>query len=140
MTKRSIIIYGILMLAFFGILARLYALTGDGLAQAAQDQATVTVRAANVRGTIYDCKLKPLVNTVTEHRACIAVYPATLSMLSDQLTPEMFEQIAGRLMSGRPITASFSGALVPTPGVIQFTVPVRTGGQQPGNNRLLAPH
>jgi len=135
MYKRTIGFYAVLLLAFCGIVIQLYQLTNRGFEQAAAEQATVTVTAATDRGTIYDCKFRPLVNQgAMENVACIAAYPGTLARLSEQLDKPTLADITQRLTGGKPIVQKLSGILSPTPGVTQFSVPVR----EPST--LLAPH
>ena len=75
MKKRAVFFFIITLFAFCGLITRVYHLTNNGLENAAEQQATTTVVAANSRGTIYDCRLRPLVNTGVEYRACIAPFP-----------------------------------------------------------------
>lgn len=134
MQKRTIIFYAGFMLALCGIVTQLYQITTQGFAQAANEQATTTVRVGYSRGTIYDRKLRPLVNQKLENRACISPVPSALSRLSEQLDKDTFLDISSRLQQGRPVVYRLSDRLSPVNGVIQFTVPVRTP------DRLLAPH
>ena len=134
MKKRAVFFFIITLFAFCGLITRVYHLTNNGLENAAEQQATTTVVAANSRGTIYDCRLRPLVNTGVEYRACIAPFPDTIARLSELLQPETFNQLGDRLKNGRPIAAVMEEELSPVNGLVQFASPVRYG------ERLYAPH
>lgn len=134
MKKRAVVFFIVILFAFCGLVTRVFQLTRNGLENAAEQQATTTVVAANSRGTIYDRRLRPLVNTGVSYRACMAPFPDTIARLSEQLRPKAFQLLGERLKKGRPIAAVLENPLSPINGVIQFEAPVRY------DQRLYAPH
>lgn len=72
MQKRTVVAFSTMLLMLCGIMLRVYQLTSGSLAQAADQQASMTVQVASARGTIYDRNLVPLVNTEKEYRAAVA--------------------------------------------------------------------
>lgn len=108
--------------------------SGGGLSRAATEQATVTVTIGTVRGTIYDRRLTPLVNTGLAWAAAVAPFPETLSVLNDGLPGDELRELLGRLQSGRPVAAGLSQPLAPVAGLTQMKIPVRYSGRVP------APH
>lgn len=134
MRKRGLIAFTALLLLFGSIVLRVYQLTSSELSQAAQQQSTLTVTVANTRGTIYDCRMRPLVNEGLEYRACIAPFPITTAMLSKTLEPSAWADLNERLKLGKPVVTTLQTLLPPTEGISQFQVAKRYSGT------LLAPH
>ena len=65
-----------------GLTVRLYGLcTGTQLAQAAQNQRTYTIQAGRARGTIYDCKGRPLTNAVWRSSAVVTASPEAVGAI-----------------------------------------------------------
>lgn len=134
MRKRSLVMFVVLLLLFGSLMLRVYDLSGNGLLQAAEQQASRTMTAANVRGTIYDSQLRPLVNATSEYRVCALPNPTALSVLSGQLSAEQLEELTSRLQEGQPVVTTIQDLIAPAEGLSLFSVPVRYGEQ------LLAPH
>ena len=75
MQKRTVVAFTAIIVLLGGIMLRIYELTGPRLSQAAKQQARLTVTVASLRGTIYDCRLNPLVNHKTEYRVAVTPQP-----------------------------------------------------------------
>ncbi|MBR3290102.1 MAG: hypothetical protein IKI63_04920, partial [Clostridia bacterium] len=135
MTKRTVCVGVSVMLLLGACAFRVYTLTnGDALSRAATDQATVTVTLGTARGTLYDRRLTPIVNTERSWSAAIAPFPETLSALNKGLSGDDLRELLGRLQSGRPVVAHLKRPLIPTAGLTQLKIPVRYG------ETVLAPH
>ena len=135
MAKRTVCVGVGVSLLLCACAWRIYTLIGaGGLSQAATEQATLTVTVGTARGTLYDRRLTPLVNTRQEWAAAIAPFPETLSALSRTLPGDELRQLLTRLQSGKPVTARLSQPLLPVKGLTLLKLPVRYG------ERVLAPH
>ena len=125
----------VIALFFMGVLIlRLYVLTDGQFAQVAEQQASLTVTVANVRGTIYDTNMKPLVNADTEYRASVTATPEALAAVSNRMTPEELAELTARLQSGKPVPIALEGLPSSTDGLVLLSAPVRY------SEPLLAPH
>ncbi len=125
----------VVMLFLFGtVLLRVLYLSQGSLAQASEQQASMTLTVGQSRGTIYDTKLRPLVNTGFEYRASVAPYPETLSVLSENLSGAALTSLLSRLQDGKPVVTSIDQLLPLAEGLQMVQVPVRYSGA------LLAPH
>lgn len=113
---------------------RVYQLTDSSLAQAAEQQASITVEVASARGTIYDRHLVPLVNTMKEYRAAVAPTSEAIGALTDCLAEEQKETVLERLQKGKPAVAILNTLTSPTEGISLVSAPVRYG------HTVLAPH
>ena len=69
MRKRSAVAFSGMLVALMAIIVRVLELSQGGLSKAAEQQSSLTITVANVRGTIYDRNLRPLVNGRTSYRA-----------------------------------------------------------------------
>ena len=134
MEKRSVLFFALLLFGFCGLMTRYFSLTEADVSAAASGQSTTTVTVATARGTIYDRRLRPLVNDTTETRLCIAPHEKTVAALSRLLPTEVFAPLNERLRGGRPVVSIVDEEPSPVAGVLAFHTPVRNGGT------LFAPH
>lgn len=106
---------------------RLYGLAmGSGLQQAAAAQQTYVLEAARGRGTIYDCRLRPLTNVSRKTMTAAVASPAAVTAIRQQLSEDMQQTVLTRLESGKP--ALFEGELAPgTAGAVTFWTEERYG-------------
>ena len=129
MQKRTVVAFTAIIVLLGGIMLRIYELTGPRLSQAAKQQARLTVTVASLRGTIYDCRLNPLVNHKTEYR--VAVLPtkaiaATFGVHGRKPAKQVVERLkAGSRWSQRWILFRRP------PTVLMFETPVRFKGKLP---------
>lgn len=134
MRKRMLSLFVALLFLFGTVVLRVLYLSQGTLAQASEQQASMTLTIGESRGTIYDTNLRPLVNTGTAYRASVAPYPETLSVLSENLSGEELATLLDRLQDGKPVVTALDRLLPIVDGLQQVQVPVRYSG------RLLAPH
>ena len=134
MSKRMVAVFAAVLLAFGGIMARLYTLTDGQWQEAAGAQSKITVTVARARGTIYDRKLLPLTNTEQQYKAAVVSTPQALSALAQVLSDEDWQRVREQLETGKPAVVDFEKELAMTKGITLAKVPVRYSGQ------TLAPH
>ncbi len=125
MRKRLVVLFGSLLFAFSGIIARVFRLTEQGYNEVAQAQSTVTLTVAQARGTLYDCRLQPLTNAGTRYASGVVGTPAALAALADTLPKKEFDTLQASLSSGKPAALVTDTSPALTDGIMQFTVPRR---------------
>lgn len=133
MQKRLWVVFGVVVCLFCGLLFRIYTLSDRYLRTAADQQSSVTVTVANVRGTIYDRNGTPLVNSEKEYRAGVIATPAALTALSQTMDAVAFSSLSTALQTGKPAVARLEN-LAAANGISLFEVPIRYA------KRVLAPH
>lgn len=112
-----------------GLTVRLYGLcTGTRLAQAAQAQRTYTLRAGTARGTIYDCRGRPLTNAVWRSSAVVTATPEAVSAVRAVGDASLLD----RLRTGKPVQAA-DWRLPTVAGTSVFALPERYAN-------VVAPH
>jgi penicillin-binding protein 2 len=134
MYKRTVISFVVILVLFGGIMLRIYDLTGPKLSQAAERQAGLTITVSNLRGTIYDSNLKPLVNQKSEYRVAVTPNPKAIAALSSRMEENKLKEVADRLKDGKPIVTKVDILPAPADGLLMFETPIRYRG------KLLAPH
>ena len=125
MPKRIVGLFAALLFLFSGIMVRLYKLTEQGYAAAADTQSTVTVTLATARGTIYDRSLVRLTNAHSDYAAAVVGEPAALAALADFYGDEDWGSLRERLNSGKPQAVTSQSALPLAEGILQYSVPRR---------------
>lgn len=133
MKKRLWMVFGVFICLFFGLLFRIYTLSNQNLRTAANKQSSVSITAANVRGTIYDRNGIPLVNNEKEYRASVIATPTALTALSQTMDSTMFSSLSAVLQTGKPAVVRLEN-LAAANGISLFEIPIRYG------KRVLAPH
>ena len=109
---------------FGGLSIRLYGLcTGTELAQAAQDQRVYTIRAGSARGTIYDCRGRPLTNGRWRNGTVVTATPAAVTAVQSVLGDDAAAVLA-QLKTGKPVQVA-DLSLKDVSGAVTFQLPVR---------------
>lgn len=93
-----------------------------------QGKRTVTV--AECRGTVYDRKMRPLVNAEREYRAAILPEESMLGAVRPAMTNTAYAALLEKLSTGAPAVARLTGPAAIVPGMALFHVPVRYGERQ----------
>lgn len=109
----------------FGLLAlRTFGLTRDTV-RAGYQNASVTLEAETVRGTVYDCGFRPLTNC--EYNYFVAAKPTekALSELKEIIDIRQYETAAQRLSSGHPELIRVEKPGISTDSLTFFSVPRR---------------
>ena len=97
MRKRSVATFSCMLVALMAVIIRVLELSQGGLSEAADQQSSLTITVANVRGTIYDRNMKPLVNRQTSYRACVAGFPEAIAAVAPELDEEAMAALEERL-------------------------------------------
>ncbi len=105
------------------------------LSDAAGEQATITVEAGTARGTIYDCHLRPFLNTETVYVASVAPTKKAERCIKKSFDEATAKRLLERLKNNRPIAVRTEESMVLGEGVTERLLPVRYGGE-----KVLAPH
>ena len=136
MNKKIIFSYFIIMTALCGLIIRLFFVSqGETLAQAAQNQSTKTIEAANNRGTIYDYKLKSLVNEEEIYTATVIPTPEAMDAIMNNINNNEKENAAQKFRDGSPFIQRLKSPLkTKIEGIEVFSSKVRY------NYNQLAPH
>lgn len=134
MRKRSVVAFSVMLVALMAIIIRVLELSQGGLSEAADQQSSLTITVANVRGTIYDRNMNPLVNRTSRYRACVAGFPEAIAAVAPVLDEKAMAELEERLRTNRPAVVSLDRAVSYTDGLALFQVAERYG------ENLLAPH
>ncbi len=126
MKKRTVTLFLVCGVLFFGLMGRIYYLTTrDDMVQAGDRQGSHTVTVATVRGTIYDTHLRPLVNARRENRYSVFPDTKTVSALTAGLEKAERQSILDRLTQNKPFVFTSERLLPLTDGLCVFSVPIR---------------
>ena len=86
LSRRVLWVHILLMLALCGVLLRVFWVSqGERYRRAAAAQSRYTLSVGTVRGNIYDCRLRSLVNAGTETVLCVDPTPAAVTALRQGL-------------------------------------------------------
>ncbi len=111
---------------------------GEEYVAAVRGQSVYKLDVASSRGTLYDCKLRPLTGGSYRLTAAVAPTIETIGALEKATDGKYRRRLALALEDGKPflmeLTASEAGRLRSTPGIDLFRVPQRYEENQ------LAPH
>ncbi|WP_143442497.1 hypothetical protein, partial [Klebsiella pneumoniae] len=103
MIKRAIVVFSVLVFAFVGVGFRIADIGADSQ-QAANTSSAMSMDIAELRGTVYDCELRPLTNAETEIYVAAKPTNQAVALLKENLQPEIFESVKERMSKGKPIT------------------------------------
>lgn len=113
MRKRSAVAFSGMLVALMAIIVRVLELSQGGLSKAAEQQSSLTITVVNVRGTIYDRNLRPLVNGRTSYRACVAGFPEAIAAVAPQLDEQAMAELEERLRTNRPAVVTLAEPAFP---------------------------
>ena len=116
LARRVLWVHVILLLALCGVLLRIFVIgQGEQYRQTAAAQSRYTLSAGTARGSIYDCRLRPLVNESEKTVLAVDPTPAAMTALRQGLSAERFEEIYPLLQSGRPVLLPSDSPIVTAP-------------------------
>ncbi len=98
--KRGIFLYVFLLLGLIGTIASVLYVNVQSYSTVSQSYNSTSITADTSRGTIYDCKKRPLVNSEYQY---IAVVPPSVSYLSQVYKYQLSQTDISRVASGFPI-------------------------------------
>ncbi len=134
MRKRCWCFYIVMLTLYAGLLGRILYITRTQPAQVAAANSAWTVSVANSRGTIYDCKQRPIVNETKGYKAAVIPDERVLNVIYSATDSLAFETLRDKMSGGTPAAVALNGPVPFTDGLELFYVPVRYG------DRVLAPH
>lgn len=110
MFKRALTVFVGLFLAMAGLSLRIINIS-ENIVQAADTVSTKSIDLATLKGTIYDCELRPITNSETE--IYIAAKPSNraIALLKEVLAPEIFESVKERMSKGKPVAVKSEKAV-----------------------------
>ncbi len=92
-----------LLVSFFALISmRTYNIGVESL-EAALQSGTKTIDIAQIRGTVYDCKLRPITNAEFEYTAAAKPTQKAVAVLKKMLAYDAFKAVSERMLSGNPI-------------------------------------
>lgn len=128
MYKRILILFTVFMAAFcFSFFSIDFISTKNNLREAASNQQSYKLKISDVRGTIYDCRNIPLVNSHKKLVAAVIPSVESLSILTPVVSEGKKEELYKKCSGNIPFTIEVEKK-VESPGVKVFEVPVRYYG------------
>ena len=131
--KRVVSVFFCLIVSLSLLMLRLYTLATDPAVRSGNPNGTLTVEAAEARGTIYDCAGRPFVNETTQRVAVVSPVETALPLLRGAVQPDALDDAAARLAKGLPAVVPVSRD-VSGEGVLTLERPIRYSGA------FLIPH
>lgn len=128
MYKRILILFTVFMAAFcFSFFSIDFISTKNNLREAASNQQSYKLKISDVRGTIYDCRNIPLVNSHKKLVAAVIPSVESLSILTPVVSEGKKEELYKKCSGNIPFIIEVEKK-VESPGVKVFEVPVRYYG------------
>lgn len=128
MYKRSVILFGFLMFLFCVAFFSLdYIASKENLYDAALNQQSYKLKISDVRGTIYDCRNIPLVNTKKKLIAAVIPCMESLTALTPAVSEPQKAELYKKCSKNTPFTMEVSRK-VKSPYIKVFEVPIRYSG------------
>ncbi len=123
MAKRAFAVVSALGILFCALGARIVTIDGESY-QAAASRSSMTFDIASLRGTVYDCNMKPLTNSEYEIYAAAKPTNGALAELKKVLAPEAFDSVMERMSKGKPVAVKVE-SIGSCPDIKAVTVPKR---------------
>ena len=101
--KRVVIAFFLTMLMFFVTVLRLSVLCSQNYSEVVGTQNYYRLKAADIRGTIFDCNKNPITNNVKKVVAAVSPTPVAITAISKILDGNALTSALERLKSGKPI-------------------------------------
>lgn len=134
MYRRILVFFGIMMASFCFSFFILDSISNKNmLKDAAINQQSYKLKVSDVRGTIYDCRNIPLVNTKKKFIAAVIPCLESLSALTPVVEESKKEELYKKCSGNIPFTIEISENIT-CPWIKVFEVPIRYSGI------MLAPH
>ena len=126
MYKRTLSVFAVLFVVMTGLCFRIISISKSAV-QAGNTVSTKSIDLAKLKGTIYDCNLRPLTNSETE--IYIAAKPSNkvISILKNVLIPEVFDSVQERLLKGKPVAVKSEKSVDSNKDIRTVYVPKRYG-------------
>ena len=102
-SKRSAICYFLLISLFFSAFLRVAVIAKSDYTAVLQSHGRLKLSAGKIRGTIYDCNMRPITNNKSKIIACVSPTNRAKTALSTVLKGQELESVLERLENGRPV-------------------------------------
>ena len=124
MKKRAATIFLLLVLMFTFTGLRLADISTNAR-QAAASTASMSVDLDTLRGTVYDCNMKPLTNG--EYTLYAAAKPSgvALAELKGKVLPDVFDSVLERMSYGKPVVVKVDSPINSSEDIKEIKVPER---------------
>ncbi|MCQ2474367.1 MAG: penicillin-binding protein 2 [Clostridia bacterium] len=130
MRKRAILLFIFLMILFSGLGARIFSLSKSEI-PVRYSESGLSIDVETVRGTVYDCNMKPLTNAGKAYYAAVRPSETAVTELKKFIGVDKIADAAERLKNGKPIVLPVDEYTDSSPSVTVFSVPERYGIRQP---------
>lgn len=107
MRKRVLCVMCVLAVSFSALAYRLADISVK-TETAASVNSGISLETASVRGTVFDCNMKPLTNSEYVYTAVAKPTQRAVSVFEKELSADEFEAVREKLLSGRPVTVTVS--------------------------------
>lgn len=124
MKKRAFLIFAVLIVIFSATGVRLYGLSSDKV-YASGLSSSKSIDVAVLRGSVYDCKMRPMTNSEYDIYAAAKPSNEALAAIKGKVLPEVFESVMGRMSRGNPVALKIDSLLESTENIITARVPKR---------------
>lgn len=129
--KRMIVFFSIITVFAAALIFRLSVISSnERYAESALRQSRYTVTVSETRGTIYDCKLRPISGSKAVYKAVVCGSdPETAEILKNNLSEEKYEKIRSQLASGYPFPVIVDNGALESTGIDVFKTTQRYSSQ-----------
>lgn len=103
---------------------RLYGLCSDA-AHVSGMSSSKTIDITTLRGTIYDCRMRPITNSEYDIYAAAKPSNEALACLKGRVMPDVFESVMDRMSRGNPVAVKIDSPVDSTENIITARVPKR---------------
>ncbi len=103
-SKRSLVCFILIIALLFSCILRTAKIATSAYGEVQEEFASLKIKIATPRGTIFDCNKYPLTNNQKKIIACISPTPRAITAISQVLQGEELEQVLETLKSGKPTT------------------------------------
>ncbi len=124
MKKRVVFVIVVLIVLFSVNGIRIYDLCLK-TAQVSQISSSKTIDITTLRGTVYDCKMRPLTNSEYDFYAAAKPSNEALASLKGKVMPDVFESVMERMSRGNPVAVKIDSPIDSTEKIITARVPKR---------------
>lgn len=124
MLKRAIVVFLLFFLAMTGLSVRIVDISAKTV-QAAGTVSTKSIDLATLKGTVYDCELRPITNASSEIYIAAKPSNSALAIMKDVLLPEIFESVKERMSKGKPVAVKAEKAVENSEDIRSIYVPKR---------------
>lgn len=126
MFKRALSVFIVLLLAMSGLSLRIVNISKNTV-QAANTVSTKSVDLTILKGTIYDCEMRPITNAESEIYIAAKPDNKAVALLKEALVPEIFESVKERLSKGKPVAVKSEKSVESSEFIKTVYVPKRYG-------------